>query len=129
MDVAKSPHWLALPDGPTTKNEQCSPEAKMQILKSKSKKGGGAFFCKEGSFFWQSRSFFVKVRHFSCNKGKKLHKKGLYLRMSTNPYGKSYNFSVTPPPQKKCQKIGRQEQSILSQRLMSRWKYQFSYNH
>ena len=76
--VAESPHWFAWPNSATTKNEQCSPAAKMQILRSKSKKGGGVFF-------WQSRSFFVKMRPFSCSKGEKMHKKGRYLRRCTNP--------------------------------------------
>ena len=84
--VAEIPHLFAWPNGPTTKNEQCSPAARMQFFGSKSKKGRRGFSLQGGDIFWQSRSFFAKVRHFSCNKGKKLQWKGPYLRMCTNPY-------------------------------------------
>ena len=70
--VSESPHWFAWPDGPTTKNEQCSPAAKVQIFGSKSKKGRRGVFCKEGCLFGMHGGILVKARDFSCNKGKKL---------------------------------------------------------
>ena len=36
VTVAESSDWLAWPDGPSTKNKQCSPAARMQILRSES---------------------------------------------------------------------------------------------
>ena len=43
-----------------------------KFLEASLKKGGGAFFCKEGSLFGMHGGILVKARDFSCNKGKKL---------------------------------------------------------
>ena len=53
----------------------------MQFLEASLKKGGGAFFCKDGSFLGKQGAFFVKV---SWNKGKKIAQKDLSLRMGPN---------------------------------------------
>ena len=74
--VAESPHWFAWPDGPTTKNEQCSPAARMQIFRSKSKKGRrGNFFQKEGCLFGKLGSFSSRQGIF-FQQGLKIVQKG-----------------------------------------------------
>ena len=70
--AAENPHWFAWPDGPTTKNEQCSPAARMKFFGSQSKKGRRGVFCKEGCLFGMHGGILVKARDFSCNKGEKL---------------------------------------------------------
>ena len=74
--VAESPHWYAWPYGPTTKNEQCSPAARMQIFRSKSKKGRrgnlslkkGCLSGKQGSFS-SGQGTFLATRAKNCPKG------------------------------------------------------------
>ena len=43
-----------------------------KFVKASLKKGGGAFFGKEGCLFGMHGGILVKARDFSCNKGEKL---------------------------------------------------------
>ena len=66
MAVAESPHWFAWPDGPTTKNEQCSLAARMQIFGIKSKTGRRRFYARRGVYlacmevFLQGKGLFLQ---------------------------------------------------------------------
>ena len=82
--VAQSPHWFAWSNCPAAKNEQCSRAIKMPIFRSKSKKGRRCVFLEGGVLFFGKQGAFLS-RCFSCNRSEKLHKKGPYLRMCTNP--------------------------------------------
>ena len=70
--VAESPHWFAWPDGPTTKNEQCSPAARMQIFGSKSKKGSRGVFLQGGVFIWHAWRYFSQGKGLFLQQGRKI---------------------------------------------------------
>ena len=77
--VNESPPWYAQPQ----KNEQCSPAAKMQILRSKSKKGGGVFFARRGVHF-ASKELFCQVEGLFLQKEREIAQKRPFLRLCTN---------------------------------------------
>ena len=65
MTVAESSDWFAWPDGPSTKNEQCSPAARLQIFRIESNKKG-QIICQGGKVFCQVRTLFCQVGTFIC---------------------------------------------------------------
>ena len=70
--VAESPHWFAWPDGPTTKNEQCSPAKRMQIFGSQSKKREDGRFLQGGVFIWHAWRYFSQGKGLFLQQGWKI---------------------------------------------------------
>ena len=86
VTVAESSNWLVWPDGPSTKNEQCSPAARMQIFRSESNIKRATYLSRRDSFlsskdpFCSSRDIYFSMRTKKCQKME------TYLFMCTGPY-------------------------------------------
>ena len=70
--VAERPQWFAWPDGPTTKNEPCSPAARMQIFGSQSKKVWRGVFLQGGVFIWHAWRYFSEGKGLFLQQGRKI---------------------------------------------------------
>ena len=77
VTVAESYNWLAWPDGPSTKNKQCSPAARMQIFRSESYIKRATYLSRRDSFlsskdtFLSSRDIFLSMRTMRTKNVKK----------------------------------------------------------
>ena len=75
VTVAESSDWLAWPDGPSTKNEQRSPTARLRIFRSESNIKRANYLSRRESFlsskdtFLSSRVIYLSMRTKKCQKG------------------------------------------------------------
>ena len=77
MAVAESPHWFAWPNGPTTKMSTAAQQQECKFLEASLKKGGEAFFCKEGCLFDMDGGFLPRQGTFLATRAKNCSKMAL----------------------------------------------------
>ena len=82
--VAEGPHRFAWSNGPQ-KTSNAAQQQECKFLGESLKKGGGAFFARKGVYL-ASKEIFCQGDALFLQRGqKKMHKRGPYLYMCTNP--------------------------------------------